>query len=163
MVEAVAKIFEQTKTFKPRFDELGEAIEQIERLGEAAARTFAPLKAFQSHLVYLVASLDSIRVFQNNLAQLVRAFSPAQPLQEELATLTDAFESELEGLVGSLQPAKDFRDRILVLARSLDQANEMLDELRELQASFPARASTAPRQPGDLIESMLEREGGDLR
>src|SRR5579859_7511293 len=61
MVEAVAKIFEQTKTFKPRFDELGEAIEQIERLGEAAARTFAPLKAFQSHLVYLVASLDSIR------------------------------------------------------------------------------------------------------
>src|SRR5713101_8078104 len=114
MVEAVAKIFEQTKTFKPRFDELGEAIEQIERLGEAAARTFAPLKAFQSHL---------------------------------------------EGLVGSLQPAKDFRDRILVLARSLDQANEMLDELRELQASFPARASAAPRQAGDLIESILEREG----
>src|SRR5258708_31150426 len=126
MVEAVDKIFEQTKTFKPRFDELGEAIEQIERLGEAAARTFAPLKAFQSHLVYLVASLDSIRVFQNNLAQLVRSFSPAQPLQEELATLTDSFQTELEGLVGSLQPAKDFRDRILVLARSLDQANEML-------------------------------------
>jgi hypothetical protein len=102
-------------------------------------------------------------VFQNNLAQLVRAFSPAQPLQEELATLTDAFQTELEGLVGSLQPAKDFRDRILVLARSLDQANEMLDELRELQASFPPRASTAPRQGGDLIESILEREGDDLR
>src|ERR1700724_966160 len=67
MAEAVAKIFEQTKAFKPRFDELNDAIEQIERLGEATARTFAPLKAFQSHLVYLVASLDSIRQFQSNL------------------------------------------------------------------------------------------------
>src|SRR5260370_34134595 len=71
MVEAVAKIFEQTKSFKPRFDELGEAIEQIERLGQAASRTLSPPNAFPSHLGYVVASLDSVPVFLNNLAPLV--------------------------------------------------------------------------------------------
>ncbi len=155
MAEAVAKIFDQTKSFKPRFDELNDAIEQIERLGEATARTFAPLKAFQSHLVYLVASLDSIRQFQNSLAQLVKNFSPAQALYDELVTLTDSFQLELQNFVQSLQPAREFRDRILVLARSLDQANEMLDELQELQASFPP-SPTAPAPNSDLIDTILE-------
>lgn len=164
MAEAVARIFDQTKTFKPRFDELGEAIDQIERLGEATARTFAPLKAFQSHLVYLVASLDSIRQFQTNLEQLVRTFSPAQSLYDELGTLTDSFQLELDNFVGSLQPAKEFRDRILVLARSLDQANEMLDELHELQASFPTRPPSPARGQGeDLIGLILDRESPDTR
>ncbi len=159
MAEAVAKIFDQTKSFKPRFDELNDAIDQIERLGEATARTFAPLKAFQSHLVYLIASLDSIRQFQTNLEQLVRTFSPAQALYDELATLTDSFQLELNNFVQSLQPAREFRDRILVLARSLDQANEMLDELQELQASFPARSGGPSQGQGeDLIGSILDRD-----
>ena len=158
MAEAVAKIFDQTKAFKPRFDELNSAIEQIERLGEATARTLSPLKAFQSHLVYLVASLDAIRQFQTNLEQLVRSFPPAQALYDEMATLTNSFQAELHNFVQSLQPAREFRDRILVLARSLDHANEMLDELQELQASFPAHAGDAPRVQGeDLISSILDR------
>jgi len=159
MADAVAKIFEQTKEFKPRFEQLNDAIETIERLGEATARTFAPLKAFQSHLVYLVASLDAIRQFQNNLEQLVRTFSPAQALYDEMAALTDSFQLELQNFVQSLQPAREFRDRILVLARSLDQANEMLDELQELQSSFPVRPGNAPQgRSEDLIASILDRD-----
>jgi soluble cytochrome b562 len=160
LAESIAKIFEQTKDFKPRFEELAQAIDLIERLGESSARTFAPLKAFQSHLVYLVASFDAIRSFQSNLLELSRSFPPVRPLQEELMAMTDAFEGELGGLIKTLEPARDFRERILVLARSLDQANELLNELHELQASF---ASSRPEPAGpssgnDLLE-LLGRTG----
>jgi methyl-accepting chemotaxis protein len=160
MADAVAKIFDQTRGFKPAFDDLVGAIDVLDRLGETTARSFGPLQAFQAHLVYLVACFEPVQTFQESLRQLAQNFAPARPLHDEMARLTDSLQTEIATLTRMLEPAKDFRERILGLARSFNQVNELLDELAELQAALAAGQAAAPKQSAassardDLIKAV---------
>ncbi len=160
MADAVAKIFDQTRTFKPAFDDLAGAIDVLDRLGETTARSFGPLQAFQAHLVYLVACFEPVQTFQESLRQLAQNFAPARPLHDEMARLTESLQTEIATLTRMLEPAKDFRERILGLARSFNQVNELLEELAELQAALTAGQAAAPKQSAassardDLIKAV---------
>jgi hypothetical protein len=158
MAEAVAKIFDQTRGFKPAFDELAGAIDVLDRLGETTARAFGPLQAFQSHLVYLVACFEPVQTFQESLRQLAQNFAPARPLHDEMARLTESLQTEIATLSRMLEPAKDFRERILGLARSFSQVNGLLDELAELQAALAAAQAAAPRQgtPSTVRDDLIK-------
>lgn len=158
MTAAVARIFDQTRGFKPAFDELVGAIDVLDRLGETTARAFGPLQAFQAHLVYLVACFEPVQAFQENLRQLAQSFPPARPLHDEMARLTESLQSEITTLIKMLEPAKDFRERILGMARSFNQVDELLDELAELRAALAAAQAAAPKQgaPGTARDDLIK-------
>ena len=138
VIESVSKLFEQTKTFQVRFDELTQEIDVIERLTESAGRLFGPLRAFHTHLAQLSASFESMRSFQAQLAELGKTFEPMKIVHDQLAQLSDSIQSNLAQLVKALDPAKDFRDRIMTLAHTLDQANELQADFGELYSTFRA-------------------------
>ena len=48
--DAVAKVFEPTKALQIHFDDLTRTFEQVERMGNSAARVFAPLRAFHQQM-----------------------------------------------------------------------------------------------------------------
>ena len=162
MAEAVARIFDQTRGFKPAFEELVGTIDVLDHLGETTARAFGPLQAFQSHLVYLVACFEPVQTFQESLRQLAQKFAPARPLHDEMARLTESLQAEIATLIKMLEPAKDFRERILGLGRSFNQVNELLDELAELQGALAAAQAAAPKQSkpstvrDDLIKAVAQ-------
>lgn len=106
MAEAVARIFDQTRGFKPAFEELVGTIDVLDHLGETTARAFGPLQAFQSHLVYLVACFEPVQTFQESLRQLAQKFAPARPLHDEMARLTESLQAEIATLIKMLEPAK---------------------------------------------------------
>jgi hypothetical protein len=134
--DSVAKVFEQTKTFEGRFDELTRTFGQIEKVADAAASVFAPLKTFHDHLAQLAVSFAPLRAFQAQLAQMAQTFEPMKVLHDQVAQLADSFQPHLAQLVGVLDPAKDFRERILALARSFEQVGEIQADFNELYSSF---------------------------
>jgi len=136
LAESVAKLFEQTKTFQVRFDELAQAVDLIERMTDSATRLFGPLRAFHSQLSQLAVSFESMRAFQGQLAQLGKTFEPMRLLHDQLAQLSDGIQQHVAQLVKSLDPAKDFRDRISTLARSMEQASELQADFGELYSAF---------------------------
>lgn len=136
LADSVAKLFEQTKTFQVRFDELAQAIDLIERMTESAARLFGPLRSFHSQLSQLAVSFESMRAFQGQLAHLGKTFEPMRLLHDQLTQLSDGIQMHVAQLVKSLDPAKDFRDRISALARAMDQASELQADFGELYSTF---------------------------
>lgn len=138
LAESVAKLFEQTKTFQVRFDELAQAIDLIERMTDSAARLFGPLRQFHAQLSQLAVSFESMRAFQGQLAQLGKTFEPMRLLHDQLVQLSDGIQTHVAQLVKSLDPAKDFRDRINALARSMDQASELQADFGQLYSTFRA-------------------------
>ena len=156
VVESVGKLFEQTKTFQVRFDELTQAVDVIERLTESASRLFGPLRAFHTQLSQLSTSFESMRSFQVQLAELGKTFEPMRIVHDQLAQLSDSVQSNLAQLVKALDPAKDFRDRIMTLARTLDQANELQADFGELYSAF--RAGSASVIEGARLERSDSRQ-----
>jgi hypothetical protein len=136
LAESVAKLFEQTKTFQVRFDELAQAVDLVERMTDSATRLFGPLRAFHSQLSQLAVSFESMRAFQGQLAQLGKTFEPMRLLHDQLAQLSNGIQQHVAQLVKSLDPAKDFRDRISTLARSMEQASELQADFGELYSAF---------------------------
>jgi hypothetical protein len=136
LAESVAKLFEQTKTFQVRFDELAQAVDLIERMTDSATRLFGPLRAFHTQLSQLAVSFESMRAFQGQLAQLGKTFEPMRLLHDQLAQLSDGIQQHVAQLVKSLDPAKDFRERIGALGRSMDQASELQADFGELYSAF---------------------------
>jgi len=150
VVESVAKLFEQTKTFQVRFDELTQAADVIERMTESAGRLFGPLRAFHTQLSQLAVSFESMRAFQLQLAELGKTFEPMKIVHDQLAQLTDSVQTNLAQLVKALDPAKDFRDRIMTLARTLEQASELQADFGELYSAFRAGNDAAADDSGTL-------------
>lgn len=83
--EAVAKVFEQTEAFQSRLKELGAMFEPIERVGKAAADSFAPLGTFRDQLAKLGQSFEPMKAFQAQLADLAQTFEPMRALQDQLS------------------------------------------------------------------------------
>ena len=129
LAQAVAKLFEQTRTFEDRFAELTGMFEPIAGMGQTAARSLEQLQSFGQQLVQLAHSFESMRAFRIQLAQLVQTFEPMTGLQVQLAQLSEAFQIHLNRLVGSFQHAKEFQLELLKLAH-------VFDPVADLQAQF---------------------------
>src|SRR6266851_4615399 len=107
LAQAVAKVFEQTQTFKDKFSALTEMFEpmrvfqiQLAKL----AQTFEPMRglqeqfaqlsqAFQIHLNCLADSLQPARQFQLDLLKLARVFDSVADLQAQFTQLAETFKS----------------------------------------------------------------------
>jgi hypothetical protein len=145
MAESVARLFEQTKTFQVRFDEIAQTVDLIDRMGDSANRVFGPLRTFHTQLTELAASFESMRAFKSQLAQIGKTFEPMRLLSDQLTQISDAIQAHIAHLVKSLDPAKDLRERILTLAHSLEQAGELQNSFSLLYTAFRGEASTAEK------------------
>ena len=150
--EAVAKVFEQTEAFQIRLEELRAMFEPIERVGKAAADSFAPLSAFSDQLAQLGRSFEPMKAFQAQLADLAQTFEPMRALQDQLSQIADSFQLEIAQLANALEPAKLFREKIADLARAFDPVGELDEGFCALRDSFQSsahddkvRPSVAPR------------------
>jgi hypothetical protein len=136
VIDSVGKLFEQTKTFQVRFDELTQGLDVIERMTESTVRLFGPLRVFHGQLSQLAVSFESMRAFQSQLAELGKTFEPMKLVHDQLAQLSESIQTNLAALVKALDPAKDFRDRIMTLVRTLEQASELQADFGELYSAF---------------------------
>jgi len=143
LVQAVAKVFEQTQTFQDKFAALPEMFEPIERIGQAAARSLEPLQNFEQQLVRLAHSFEPMRAFQIQLAQLAQTFEPMKGLQEQLAQLSQAFQIHLNCLADSLQPARQFQLDLLKLARVFDSVADLQAQFTQLAETFKSTSAAA--------------------
>jgi ABC-type transporter Mla subunit MlaD len=138
LADAVAKVFEETRNFESRLDELRRMFSLVEQVGGSAEELFGPLRAFHGQLSQLARSFEPMRAFQTQLAQMAETFEPMKVLHDQLAQVADSFKEHLEQLVRALDPAKEFRERILRLAAIFDQANELQGQFRDLYSAFNA-------------------------
>lgn len=136
LAQAVAKVFEQTKMFQDRFLELYQMFEPIERLGEAAARSMEPLRAFYEQLTQLSQTFEPMRAFQVQLAQLAQTFEPMKGLQSQLAQISEAFQIHLGRLTKSFEPAKEFQNELSKLAHAFDPVNDLQEKFEALIDTF---------------------------
>jgi hypothetical protein len=143
LADAVAKVFEETKNFEGRLDELGRMFSLVEQVGGSAEELFSPLRAFYTQLSQLAHSFEPMRAFQAQLAQMAETFEPMKVLHDQLALVADSFREHLELLVRALQPATEFRERIVRLAATFDQAAELQEQFRELYSAFNASGDDA--------------------
>src|SRR5216683_2173545 len=143
LAQAVAKVFEQTQTFKDKFTALTEMFEPIERIGQAAARSLEPLQNFEQQLVQLAHSFEPMRAFQIQLGRLAQTFEPMKGLQEQLAQLSQAFQIHLNCLADSLQPARQFQLELLKLARVFDSVTDLQAQFTQLAETFKSTSAAA--------------------
>jgi DNA repair exonuclease SbcCD ATPase subunit len=134
--EAVARVFEQTEAFQSRLKELRALFEPIERVGKAAAESFAPLSAFRDQLARLGRAFEPMKAFQAQLADLAQTFEPMGALQDQLSQIADSFQLEIAQLTNALEPAKLFRQKIADLAKAFDPVGELDEGFRTLRNSF---------------------------
>jgi methyl-accepting chemotaxis protein len=136
LADAVGKVFEQTKAFQARLEDLSRIFEPIDRMGNSAARTFAPLRGFQKQMAQLARSFEPMRTFQQQLSQLAQNFEPMKALEGQLSQLADSFQSHIGELIKALEPAKQMRDRIEQLGAAFDQVTELQEQFTELYDAF---------------------------
>jgi ABC-type transporter Mla subunit MlaD len=143
LADAVAKVFEETRNFESRLDELRRMFSLVEQVGGSAEELFGPLRTFHGQLSQLARSFEPMRAFQTQLAQMAETFEPMKVLHDQLAQVADSFKEHLEQLVRALDPAKEFRERILRLAAIFDQASELQGQFRDLYSAFNASGGDA--------------------
>ena len=143
LVQAVAKVFEQTQTFQDNFAALTEMFEPIERIGQATARSLEPLQNFEQQLVQLAHSFEPMRAFQIQLAKLAQTFEPMKGLQDQFAQLSQAFQIHLNCLADSLQPARQFQLDLLKLARVFDSVADLQAQFTQLAETFKSTSAAA--------------------
>jgi hypothetical protein len=136
LAQAVARVFEQTRTFQDRFGELTRMFDPIERLGQATSKALGPLRLFEQQLSQLATSFEPMRAFQTQLAHLAQSFEPMKGLQQQLAQLSEAFQAHLSQLVKSLEPAREFQTQLLKVARLFDSAAELQRDFVALSETF---------------------------
>lgn len=134
--DAVAKVFERTRSLRTLLEDLSMAFEPIERMGEAAVEAFAPLHGFHRQMAQLARSFAPMRGLRSELADLAQTFGPMRELRNQMEYLAAAFESHLADLVGALEPARLIRERLEHLALAFDQADELQRRFGELRAMF---------------------------
>ena len=136
LAEAVAKVFEQTKAFQNRLEELNRIFDPIDRAGNSAARAFGPLRGFQKQMAQLAKSFEPMRTFQAQLSQIAQTFEPMKALEDQLSRLADSFQAHIADLIKALEPAKQLRDRIQNLSAAFEEASELQEQFGELYEAF---------------------------
>ena len=157
VAQAVARLFEQTRTFEDSFAELTGMFEPIGSIGQTAARSLEPLQSFGQRLVQLAHSFESMRAFQIQLAQLAQTFEPMKGLQEQLAQLSEAFQIHLNRLVGSLQHAKEFQLELLKLARAFDPVADLQEQFAQLAETLNGTSATANGSDATPASASVQR------
>jgi len=145
LAEAVAKVFEQTKAFQARLEDLNRIFDPIDRAGNSAARAFGPLRGFQKQMAQLAKSFEPMRAFQAQLSQIAQTFEPMKALEDQLSRLADSFQSHIADLIKALEPAKQLRERIQNLSAAFEEAGELQEQFGELYEAFqlsPASTET---------------------
>jgi methyl-accepting chemotaxis protein len=136
LAEAVAKVFEQTKAFQTRLEDLNRIFDPIDRAGSSAVRAFGPLRGFQKQMAQLAKSFEPMRAFQAQLSQIAQTFEPMKALEDQLARLADSFQSHIADLIKALEPAKQLRERIQNLSAAFEEASELQEQFGELYEAF---------------------------
>jgi methyl-accepting chemotaxis protein len=136
LADAVAKVFEQTKAFQTRLEELNRIFDPIDRAGNSAARAFGPLRGFQKQMAQLAKSFEPMRTFQAQLSQIAQTFEPMKALEDQLSRLADSFQSHIADLIKALEPAKQLRERIQNLSAAFEEASELQEQFGELYEAF---------------------------
>lgn len=142
LVDAVGKVFEQTKGLQTRLEDLNRIFDPIDRVGNSAARAFAPLRGFQKQMAQLAQSFEPMRAFQAQLSQMAQTFEPMKGLEDQLSRLADSFQSHLADLIKALEPAKQLRERIQHLGAAFDEATELQAQFSELYQAFELSPGT---------------------
>jgi hypothetical protein len=136
LADAVGKVFEQTKAFRTRLEDLSRIFEPIDWMGNSAVRAFAPLRGFQEQMAVLARSFEPMRTFQQQLSQLAQNFEPMKTLEGQLSQLADSFQTHIGDLIKALEPAKQIGERLEQLAAAFDQATELQEQFTELYDAF---------------------------
>jgi hypothetical protein len=142
LADAVGKVFEQTKAFRARLEDLNRIFEPIDRMGNSAVRAFGALGEFHKQMAQLAHSFVPMRTFQQKLSQLAQTCEPMKALEGQISELADSFQSHLGDLINALEPAKQMRDRIEQLSAAFDQATELQEQFTELYDAFRLGQST---------------------
>lgn len=140
LAQAVAKVFEPTKTFQESLTRLTKTFEQVDILGQSASRALAPMKAFAEQVAQIAQNFGPMKAFQDQLAQLATNFEPMKGLHEQLAQIGQAFTAHLVELSRTLEPAKKLQSKVTELARSLESVSEMQEQFDRLAESFKVGA-----------------------
>ena len=155
VAQAVAKAFEQIRSFEERFAELTRTFEPIDGLGQSAAKSLAPLATFRDQLTRLARTFEPMRAFQAQLAELAQSMEAMQGLQYQLALLSDAFAVNLRQASNAIQPAIEFRAMLLKLAASFDSAAELQTSFAELATVFHTdRLTITPPSESDAVNRL---------
>jgi hypothetical protein len=157
LADAVGKVFEQTKAFQARLEDLSRIFEPIDRMGNSAVRAFAPMREFQKQMAQLGRSFEPIRTFQQQLSQLAQTFEPMKALEGQISQLADSFQGHIGDLIKALEPANQMRERIEQLGAALDQASELQEQFIELYHAFQLNPSSNAHTNG------LDTQGGAAR
>jgi hypothetical protein len=144
VADAVAKIFEETRIFETRLNELHRLFLEVEKVGRSADELFAPLRSFHLRLSRLAESFVQMRSFQVQVMQMAQTFEPMKVLHDQLAQVSDSFQEHLARLARALDPAKKFRDRILWLADTFNQAEKLQAGFSELASTFGGPGDDTP-------------------
>ena len=150
LAEAVGKVFEQTKAFQTRLEDLSRIFEPIDRVGSSAARAFGPLRGFQKQMAQLARSFEPMRTFHQQLAQLAQNFEPMKALEGQLSQLADSFRSHIGELIKALEPAKQLRERIEHLGADFAEATELQEQFSELYEAFQLNPASNGTHPNSL-------------
>jgi hypothetical protein len=144
LMQAVARVFEQTKNFQDRFADLTRMFEPVESVSHAALGSIEPLRNFEQQLAQLARSFEPMRAFQSQLAQLAQTFEPMKGLQEQLAQVSEAFQIHLGRLAKSLEPAKEFQLELLKLAGAFDSVADLQSQFAQLGETFQGEPASEP-------------------
>ena len=136
LADAVGKVFEQTKALQTRLEDLNRIFNPIDRVGNSAARAFAPLRGFQKQMAQVAQSFEPMRAFQAQLSQIAQTFEPMKALEDQLSRLANSFQSHIADLIKALEPAKQLRERIQHLSEAFDEATELQEQFSELYEAF---------------------------
>lgn len=136
LAHAVAKVFEPTRTFHESLARLSKSFEQVDILGQSAARALAPMKAFQDQVAQISQNFGPMKAFQDQLAQLAQNFEPMKGLHEQLSQIGHAFHDHLLELSRTLEPAKKLQHKVAELAHSLESVSALQEDFLRLADSF---------------------------
>jgi methyl-accepting chemotaxis protein len=150
LAEAVAKVFEQTKGFQTRLEDLNRIFDPIDRAGNSAARAFGPLRGFQKQMAQLAKSFEPMRTFQAQLSQIAQTFEPMKALEDQLSRLADSFQSHIADLIKALEPAKQLRERIQNLSAAFEEASELQEQFGELYEAFQLNPASTENHANGL-------------
>lgn len=135
LAQAVAKVFDQTRSFEESLAGLRNMLGPIKQAGATLVSSIEPLRALEQQIQELAQSFDSIRTFQSQLSQLAESFEPMRRLEQQVNQFSEAFAIHLQRLSRSLDSARIFKGELKQLIESLDPVEEMQGRFSSLIAS----------------------------
>jgi len=152
---AVAEPIAETEPVKVALGAVFEAVKPAEQ----KLQQFAAIQATLGQLdgLAIVASLESIRAFQENvhgayvpllgfddhLAKVAENFEPMKLIHSQLRGLHSALASKIAELTNAMRPVKEIRTQLGELSQAFESADDLYDRLIQLSEKLGAGLSAA--------------------